>query len=527
MTGPRLTMVNAKYFYCKVKESIRKNGISLAIAAIFLLALALRSWGIRFGLPNLYHPDEWAVFDRALTMMKTGDFNPHDFVYPSLYMYMQLAMLVVSFFCGVSKGLYTNVSNVNIVDLYSWGRFLTALLGALTVYVTYLTGKELFGRKTGLFSALLLTFSFLHLKDSHYITVDVPAVFFVSLSLFFAARIIRTGEIFDYVMSGLFAGLSIATKWNAFPVIFSFVAACFIQSFESQKLEARIFYAFLFLAIGLFIGTPYAFLNLPIFLSSLGGVLTHYREGHVGFEASRPYIFYITNLSSSEGMGVAIFAAVAMGLLLSLIRRKKEDLFLVVFPLLYYAFISKSKVTFPRNTLPLYAVLPLYGGIFLTEFSDFSKKLFEGRSRKLGLIIFGFILTLIIALPAIRVIQFDVASAGADTRTLSAEWIEKNLPHGSKIAAEFYGPPISGNFQVVKIPFLDHSPDWFREQEFDYVVFDSADHGRFFAEPEVYPEQVNHYQRLFKLGQIVKRYKSDNSVEPFLSPEILIAEMEK
>ena len=527
MKNLKLATVNAKYFYTRAIESVRSNSLSKAVAAVVLIALGLRAWGIRFGLPNLYHPDEWAVFDRALAMMRTGDFNPHDFIYPTVYMYMQLAWLVVSFFYGVSKGLYTNVSDVNVVDLYLWGRFLTALVGALTVYVTYLTGKELFGRKAGLLSALLLTFSFLHLRDSHYITVDVPAVFFLSLSLFFAARILRTGEIFDYSMSGLFAGLSIATKWNAFPVIFSFVAAYFIRSFENQKLEGRIFYAFLFLAVGLFIGTPYAFLNLPIFLSSVGGVLTHYRGGHVGFEASKPYIFYIKNLSSSEGMGAAVFAAVAVGLLLSLIRHKKEDFFLIVFPLLYYAFISRSKVTFPRNTLPLYAVLPLYGGIFLAQLSDFSKRLFEGRSRRLGLVMFGFALTLVIALPVVRVIQFDVASAGKDTRTLSGRWIEENLPHGSKIAAEFYGPPISGNFEVVKIPFLEHSPEWFREQEFDYVVFDSADHGRFFVEPEVYPEQVKHYQRLFKLGKIVKRYDSDKSVELFLSPEILIAEMKK
>jgi 4-amino-4-deoxy-L-arabinose transferase-like glycosyltransferase len=527
MKNLKLAISSAKQFSGKALESARNNAVPLAIAVIFLVALALRAWGIRFGLPNLYHPDEWAVFDRALAMMRTGDFNPHDFIYPTVYMYMQLAWLVVSFFYGVSKGLYTSVSDVNVVDLYLWGRFLTALLGALTVYVTYLTGRELFGRKVGLLSALLLTFSFLHLRDSHYITVDVPAVFFLSISLFFAVRILRSGEIFDYSMSGLFAGLAIATKWNAFPIVIAFVAAYFIQSFENRKLGGRVFYAFLFLAIGLFIGAPYAFLNLPIFLSSVGGVLTHYRGGHVGFEASKPYIFYIKNLSSSEGMGVAVFVAVAVGLLLSLIRHKKEDFFLIVFPLLYYAFISRSKVTFPRNTLPLYAVLPLYGGIFLAQLSDFSKKLFEGRSRRLGLVMFGFALTLVIALPVVRVIQFDVASAGKDTRTLSGRWIEENLPHGSKIAAEFYGPPISGNFEVVKIPFLEHSPEWFREQEFDYVVFDSADHGRFFVEPEVYPEQVKHYQRLFKLGKILKRYDSDKSVELFLSPEILIAEMKK
>ena len=33
--------------------------------------------------------DEPEVMERAVRMMKTGDFNPHFFDYPSLYMYVQ------------------------------------------------------------------------------------------------------------------------------------------------------------------------------------------------------------------------------------------------------------------------------------------------------------------------------------------------------------------------------------------------------------------------------------------------------
>lgn len=52
---------------------------TLALVAIALGGLALRLVGIRFGDPFAYHPDEWIIAKRALTMVATGDWNPHDF----------------------------------------------------------------------------------------------------------------------------------------------------------------------------------------------------------------------------------------------------------------------------------------------------------------------------------------------------------------------------------------------------------------------------------------------------------------
>lgn len=516
------TMSNFERFYHKVVEFAKNNSISVAITTIFLLALVLRAWGIKFGLPNLYHPDEWAIVDRSLAMMRTGDYNPREFGYPSLYMYMELVMLVLYFFYGVSKGLHANLSNIDIIGFYAWGRLLTALLGALTVYVTYLTGKRLFEARVGLFAALLLTLSFLHARDSHYITVDVPAVFFISLSLFFAARIIKTSKIFDYSMSGLFAGLAIATKWNAFPIVLSFVAAYILFSTRGKKWDGKVFYSFLFLAIGLFIGTPYAFLDLPTFLNTLGGVLFHYQKGHPGFEASKPYLFYLKHLASSEGVGFSICVTVAFGLILSLVRRKRESLLLLIFGIFYFLIISRSAVTFPRNTLPLYSVLPLYGGLFLGELFDFLKRRFKEKHEIIKYVVFSSILILIVVFPAVRIIQFDIASATIGSRTAAAEWIEKNLPKGSKIAAEFYAPPISGNFEVIKLPFLDYNENWFEEQGFDYIVFDGADYQRFFDEPEKYAKEIKLYKKLFRMGILIKRFPGDAKVEKFLSPEIKI-----
>ena len=50
----------------------------------FNYAFAVRFLGINYGLPYLHHWDEPQIASTAITMLKTGDYNPHDFIYPAL-----------------------------------------------------------------------------------------------------------------------------------------------------------------------------------------------------------------------------------------------------------------------------------------------------------------------------------------------------------------------------------------------------------------------------------------------------------
>ncbi|MDB4698654.1 hypothetical protein OAF45_00760, partial [Candidatus Latescibacteria bacterium] len=62
------------------------------LAAILLVGLALRVWGLAFGLPNIScRPDESTLVHRALAI-GAGDPNPHFFNYPSLHFYLLAAV---------------------------------------------------------------------------------------------------------------------------------------------------------------------------------------------------------------------------------------------------------------------------------------------------------------------------------------------------------------------------------------------------------------------------------------------------
>ena len=66
-----------------------------ALAGILLVALALRVWGIGFGLPNASaRPDETSIAGPAVTFL-SGQFEPPHFLYPTGFMYALSGAYVV------------------------------------------------------------------------------------------------------------------------------------------------------------------------------------------------------------------------------------------------------------------------------------------------------------------------------------------------------------------------------------------------------------------------------------------------
>ena len=87
--------------YVKPLDSLRrlaqKYEYVVDVIGLVLLSSTLRLWGIGFDLPNLYHRDEAKYVTIPLKILKTGDYNPHFFNYPSLFFYVLSAVYVVYF----------------------------------------------------------------------------------------------------------------------------------------------------------------------------------------------------------------------------------------------------------------------------------------------------------------------------------------------------------------------------------------------------------------------------------------------
>jgi dolichyl-phosphate-mannose--protein O-mannosyl transferase len=67
---------------------------------------------------------------------------------------------------------------------YWWGRAVTAVLGSLSVVLTYFIGRAVKSSMVGLISAFFLAANALHAEHAHYITRTAPGLFFLLLAFF-------------------------------------------------------------------------------------------------------------------------------------------------------------------------------------------------------------------------------------------------------------------------------------------------------------------------------------------------------
>ena len=216
---------------------------ALGLIGVAGLALFLRVWGLRFGLPYLEHPDEWAVADRAVQMLRTGDYSPHSFLYPTLYTYLQLGVAIVHFLWGVGAGVYRTLADIDPARYYAWARALTALLGTGAVLGTYAAGRLLYGREVGLLGAAFLAVYPAAAGDAHYVTTDTPSMFFSVLAFLAVSWLAlrpparRHDQWALALIAGFGVGLAIATKYNVAVLVLPLLLALAIGT--DQRLPTK------------------------------------------------------------------------------------------------------------------------------------------------------------------------------------------------------------------------------------------------------------------------------------------------
>ena len=182
-----------------------------ALAVLLLVTFLLRLWGIKQGLPYSYNVDEATHFVPRAIALFSHDLNPHYFLNPPAYSY--LLHIVFELWFGssdaVSRAYATDPTSVFVL-----ARVVAAILGTISVWLTYLAGARFFNRNVGLLAAAILAFAFLPIFYSHLALNDVPTLAPVSLSLYGIAGVMRYGRMRDYAIAGVGIGLAAATKYT-------------------------------------------------------------------------------------------------------------------------------------------------------------------------------------------------------------------------------------------------------------------------------------------------------------------------
>jgi asparagine N-glycosylation enzyme membrane subunit Stt3 len=481
-------------------------------ALLFILAFGMRAWGVRFGLPeHFYHPDEHAIVDRATAILQTGDYNPHWFNYPSAYIYLQAVTYIPYFLISAARGFGDTIPlGFTPYGFYFVGRLTTALMGALTVLLVYVLGSRMFNRKTGLVSSLLLTFSLLHSVHSHYVTTDVPAAFFITLSFLFCYVAVDRATTKYYILAGLFAGLATSTKYPAFIAILPLLLLHLltIQWRDWSSLCQRVGLTLGAFMAGFLLGTPYALLDLNTFLNSLGSVLSHYTASQPGFEGSDTGAWYVKQmLRSADGIMVAVGLG---GIVWALFKHNRKDLLLLSFLIPYYLLLSLWRVRFERHLVALLPFLVILAARFLVEgVSGLSKRWPVVRKQEIPILACLSLLAIVISTKAI--IDFDATLAQRDHRSIAAEWVNANIPPHSEVVSEAFSIPLDEDrFRLLQVVRIDsHDLEWYRQEGMEYVVVSDGHWRVLFREPEKYAREIETYNDIVEHSTVLQEFSRE------------------
>lgn len=490
------------------------------IAFLASLAAVLRIWGIGFDLPNLYHRDEARYVSIPLTILKTGDYNPHFFNYPSLFFYLLALVYIGYFLLLASQGRVGNLDGLvlpeqvlpNVVgratmpSQFLVGRGMVVLTAVLTVMLVYWVAQKVYGRRAGVIAALFLCLSPTHIRNSHFIAPDVTMVLLVVASFAFAYKVWAKGRRIDYAMAGVLAGLAISTKYNAYPIIVALLAAHVLRA-GTPLLNTNIAVAILASVAGFFVGTPFAFLDLPSFLNGVAFELRHYGTlGDPGIEGQNALVWYASYLTRHEGLLPLLAALQAAA---GLVARAARTLLILSFPAAYLLFTSFGAVKNDRTVLAIVPFLSLLaGGLIDRLLAALESWLYRHDiSRVLSRLAAGAVVVGSLLWPGWQSAQVNLRFSHVDVRTEVSEWMEHSLPAGSRIVGEYYSPLLVNSkhqFRWVDRA-IDQHIEWYR-QNADYVVFVQNRYGGFYLDPSRYPAEIAAYDTMFTQFELVKEF---------------------
>jgi len=477
------------------------------------LGLLLRLYGISFGLPYLYHPDEAVAVHETLRMAGGGwrssySFHPHLFNYLLLFAY--------AMYYGIEKllGHIHSVEEFKVLFIthptgfYLLGRILSASFAIATIPLLYKTGERLYGKTVGLLSAFFLTFSFLHISNAHYLKLTMAETFFVLFTYFFMIEVIQKGRLRDTLCAGFSGGVSLSTNYNAGIIIpFVFLAQLLRSTQEGLPFHRRFFekkmsVCLLATAAGFLLTSPLLLFNLES-LSKTFWRMT----GFFGYSSAasltppseeiNPLAYYLFS-SLRYGLGIPLELLTLVGLLYVffnvLKERRAEEICLISFTICYIFVFSRVKFAVHRYIIPVLPFLLLSAAAFLTSIVNI---LSEGRRRT---VLLWSMAIFLVVLPARDALYHDwLISSTKDTRTQAKEWIEENVPAGTGIAVENYV-----RIPAFQPPILEEREE--SQQKLDAALRNSPSRGE--------------YRRLsLRAGVEMKRYKIIDLIEePHLVP---------
>jgi 4-amino-4-deoxy-L-arabinose transferase-like glycosyltransferase len=482
-------------------------------------AFLLRFIGTNPGY-NQYHPDEGISYSAAVSMIKDGNLDPLRYDYPSVvpltnYIFFKYLFVPIGwgkYYLTHLGDIFVGLVHIPIVKLEAqrilqvfifgnreinalfWGRYITALFSLGSVLAVYFLAKKLFSKNIGLLAAFFLAVNFRAVLNSHIGLPDTYNAFFLLLSLIFSYRIVEKPSVKNYLLSGIFLGLSFSTKYQIFAV-FPFLTSHIYSSLYNKKnlFSRKIVLAGLTTIAVFILLNPYFWLHIENAVDILSYVSKKYAMGKMKLMTYPFYYFYHIDY------GPLLSISVVIGLFYSLKKFCRQSLFLLaeLIPFFFIMIYFSGGGFYVRNFITITPILMIFAAVFIGSFLGVIKN--KSFLKYLSpLIIFGVVFI---------TLKNSVISSYYYTKQWTYDEIlnqsSKILPKGSLVASHPFDPLPD---YVVRTEFersVSYSLAEFREEKADYALvnMDWASDDFYGWMLKVFPDSLQYWQKPISIMQ--------------------------
>jgi len=413
------------------------------LGVVLLAALALRTWGGFFGLPHVYHPDEGFEVYRAVRLgtggfdlERTGKGGYYFLLFLEYGIYF-LGQLVTGAVSGAEE--FTRSFAQNPTPFWKIGRVTTAVLGTLTVALVWWQGRRMGSARAGLLGAAFLAFSFQHVSDSHFVTVDVPMTLFAFWAVVLVVEDLSGRSPLRVRTFAPVAAYAALCELPAFVLFVPFLVAAWLRgglrapggvlSRRTMRPIAATVAIYCVLNPGVVLGFGrFAGSALSVFAPGVGvGVEP------MGVEQSdNHWLFYARALLQSQGP--ALLALAGIGAAIGVARRSQGAILHLAFVAAFFVLIavaSGAHLFDPRHVIPMLPGICLLAALALDDLVARIQ-----RAPVPGGLLAAAIALLVLVEPGLASMSWDRRLTRTDTRTRGAEWVEAHVEPRSRILLE-------------------------------------------------------------------------------------------
>ncbi len=469
----------------------------LLLLPILGVAFALRAYKADWGFPLLLHTDEYAITDFPAEMARHNSLNPIDYERPN-HASIYLASMVYGIASQARFHQPLTETFAAHAPFYHWlSRICVAMLGVAVVWLAFLIGAE-WNPRAGWIAALVFACFPPFIQHSHFVTPDISLTLAVLGVMLFSMRYIRAPDLGNLFSASACAALATVEKYPGVLSLACLAAALWIvHSHSKRTLALNAARALLAFSIVLFLTSPYLATHPHLVLLNTISESRPTHPGHDGLGFFGNLWFYVRGFGFSASLLISLaglWGAIA------LIRNQGKSAGPVFTGWVFWIILSALPLHWERWSLPMTVTPLLLAAFGIARLWDIPAH--WPRVGRVGArLAFGLLLTAALGDLLLKdaVVLADLGAR--DTRLIGLDrFPELGITAENSLSGHYTPlvPTWSRGFD-----FISSYRDTAGMRGKPYAVVSSDLYGRYFREPQKYPEECRFYTQLFASPQVL------------------------